>query len=205
MPAWVDHTTRLPSRQKNGSMKTTVSPFGEKSSVGIGVLNGIGGGWGSGCQGLGWVDCGSGAASPIACKSPASCPRRMAPGDNDTSRPPGYNRRVLHCPECHSLLPNPKARFCPRCGATLALPASPSHPGAIAQPSASPSPAAPHFTAPIRLEKRGTLWSPFFLISVALVLAGGWMAGEGNLRVASSLLIVGIPAMLIAAIRGLVR
>jgi hypothetical protein len=58
---------------------------------------------------------------------------------------------------------------------------------------------------PIRIEKRGSLLNPFFLGSVALVLAGALVAGEGQLRAGIILLAIGLPSLIISTVRSLVR
>jgi hypothetical protein len=47
--------------------------------------------------------------------------------------------------------------------------------------------------------------NPFFIGSVALVLAGTLVAGEGQLRIGMILLAIGLPALVIATVRSLVR
>ena len=84
-------------------------------------------------------------------------------------------------------------KFCPRCGEDISTHAS------------APAVTNPPIAAPIRLEKRGSLFNASFLICVTVVLGGAWMAGEGNLAIATLLLAIGIPALLIVAIRSLVH
>lgn len=58
---------------------------------------------------------------------------------------------------------------------------------------------------PVHLEPRGSLRNPFFLGSVALVLAGALLAGDGQLRLGLILLALGLPSLLISTVRSLVR
>ena len=107
---------------------------------------------------------------------------------------------MISCPHCAAQLPNLKAKFCPRCGQTL--PQGPVVPAD--QPVASTEP----FQAPpIRLEPRGNLVNPFFIGSVILVILGAVLAGEGEgfFVIGLVMLIIGLPSVLIATVRSLVR
>jgi hypothetical protein len=58
---------------------------------------------------------------------------------------------------------------------------------------------------PIRIEKRGSLLNPFFIGSIAMVVVGALVAGEGHLRAGILLLAIGLPSLLISTLRSLVR
>ena len=58
---------------------------------------------------------------------------------------------------------------------------------------------------PIRIEKRGSLLNPFFLGSMAIVIAGALLAGEGKVKIGTILLAIGLPSLLISTVRSLVR
>ena len=126
-----------------------------------------------------------------------------------------YHVGVQECPQCFRSLPSARAKFCPQCGATL--PARPiTQAPAAEQPRSAEvlrqppkeidaAPRAAPVARPIRLEKRGSLLNPFFLTSVGVVLAGTLVAGEGELRIGMLLLGMGLPALLVATVRSLVR
>ena len=118
-----------------------------------------------------------------------------------------YDQDVVQCPTCSAALPVGKAKYCPRCGAAL--------PGAVV--SSTPETATPGRTSaktpvtisphkiPIRIEQRGSLLNPYFLGSATIVIAGALLAGEGQLRLGTVLLAVGLPSLLIFTVRSLVR
>jgi hypothetical protein len=85
------------------------------------------------------------------------------------------------CSHCSSPLPDPRAKFCPRCGRTIA--------------------AAP----PVHIERRGTLWNPAFIVSVIFVVAGGLLAGHEQYLIGVPMLVIGIPSLLFSAVRSLSR
>ena len=58
---------------------------------------------------------------------------------------------------------------------------------------------------PIRIEKRGSLLNPFFIGSIAIVVGGALLAGEGHLRAGILLLAIGLPSLLISTLWSLVR
>lgn len=97
---------------------------------------------------------------------------------------------AMQCPQCATALPDPRAKFCPRCGAAITGGAARSHPPTV---------------KPVHIEKRGTLWNPFFIVSVIFVVAGGLLAGHENFITGGALLAIGIPALLIATVRSLSR
>ena len=63
----------------------------------------------------------------------------------------------------------------------------------------------PMHERPIRIEARGSLLNPFFLCSVAIVMIGALLAGEGQLTLGIVFLAIGLPSLLVATIRSLVR
>ena len=97
---------------------------------------------------------------------------------------------MIQCPHCSFPLPDPRAKFCPRCGRAL--------PADIADNQSS----AP-INEPIRLEKRGSLINPFFIISAGMVIAGTIIAGEGSVRVGLILLGIGLPLMVLSSVLSL--
>ena len=58
---------------------------------------------------------------------------------------------------------------------------------------------------PIRIEGRGSLLNPFFFGSIAMVVVGALLAGEGHVRIGVLLLVIGLPSLLISTLRSLVR
>jgi hypothetical protein len=58
---------------------------------------------------------------------------------------------------------------------------------------------------PILVEKRGTLLNPFVIGSIAMVVGGALLAGEGHLRAGILLLAIGLPSLLISTLWSLVR
>jgi hypothetical protein len=58
---------------------------------------------------------------------------------------------------------------------------------------------------PIRIEKRGSLLNPLVIGSIAMVVGGALVAGEGHLRAGILLLAIGLPSLLISTLWSLVR
>ena len=118
-----------------------------------------------------------------------------------------YDCDVIQCPICSAALPGAKAKYCPRCGAALPEAGVSSTPK-TANPGSTtttvPS-TIPLHERPIRIERRGSLLNPFFLGSVAIVMFGALMAGEGQLTPGIIFLAIGLPSLLIATIWSLVR
>ena len=96
---------------------------------------------------------------------------------------------VAICTHCSSVLPDSRAKFCPRCGQALAI---------------APVTAAPG-TKPVHIEHGGTLINPFFIVSVIIVVAGGLLAGHENYVLGGVLLVIGLPSLLVATVKTLSR
>jgi hypothetical protein len=73
------------------------------------------------------------------------------------------------------------------------------------QPAGTALGAAAGGRKPIRIEKRGSLLNPFFLGSIAIVIAGTLLAGEGKVTIGTVLLVIGVPSLLVSTVRSLVR
>lgn len=93
---------------------------------------------------------------------------------------------MSQCPQCSSPLTDPRARFCPRCGA-------------LTPPAASSGP------PPVHLAGRGSLWNVWFFVSAVILITGGLLAGFGQVKLGAILLAVGVPLLLIVTVRSLSR